>query len=136
MQNHRVFASIWSSGTHPRRDSVDGRADRARSVIVQVQRSEANIRLFGDFFARDLRAIIASPYKLIKSSTGAAELFDLGSDPGELRNLVSAEPELTRRLATELEGVAAHLPPLFREEGRGVLRPETEEALRALGYLD
>ncbi len=61
------------------------------------------------------------------------ELYDLDADPGGRTDLSSRQPELRRRLAerlAELSFLPAHAP-----ESRE-LAPESEAALRALGYLD
>ena len=59
------------------------------------------------------------------------ELYDLGADPGELRNLAASRPQ-------DMERLGARLAQL-RARDRGVAptqeSPETLERLRALGYV-
>jgi hypothetical protein len=105
-------------------------------IVTEVRRSDANVRLFGDFFDRDLRAVVAGPLKLISSSRGEVELFDLAADPGELENLAAAEPERAAALGERLAAIVRARPPLYDPDARADLSPETEEALRALGYLE
>jgi hypothetical protein len=76
------------------------------------------------------------PYKLIESSTGKAELFDLDGDPAELINLVPLEPDTVSRLSEQLAEVVRTHPPLYDPGSRADLRDDTAEALKALGYLD
>jgi arylsulfatase A-like enzyme len=135
-QNHRLFAVFLEAAGVEVPDETTGPGSDTEPVIVtEVQRSDANVRMFGKAFDRDLRAIYVRPYKLIESSTGAVELFDLEADQGELRNLAPELPGLSRSLAEHLERIAAARPPLFDPDERAALTPETEESLRALGYL-
>ena len=138
VQNHRVFASVLAAAGLDLPEHADVRAldEDAEDVVLQVQRSESNIRLFGEFFARDLRAIFAWPYKLIVSSRDEPELYHLERDPEELDDLFATEPERARQLSAALEAVEGRRPALFTAEDRAELRPETAEALKKLGYLD
>ena len=93
-------------------------------------------------YGRPLQALqTAGNLKLIhETETGANELFDLNTDPGEQHDLAESEPAVTARLQSELEA-------LTRENRRRralvssasaesvVLDSETTERLRALGYL-
>jgi arylsulfatase A-like enzyme len=137
VQNHRLAATLLGAASLPVPDSIARPLGAPSEVIVtEVTRSDANIRLFGDFFDRDLRAIYAPPLKLIVSSRGTRELFDFAADPGEIHELSASRSERARALAKQLATIAATYPPLFGEVERATLRPETEEALRALGYAD
>lgn len=137
VQNHRVFATVLSMIGLPLPDGVrtEGLDENDGTILTEVQRDPANVQIFGSFFDRDLRAIYDAPYKLIASSDGSLELFDLANDPEELKNLVETKPDTVRDLSERLRDVSARHPPMFEEEGDTALRPETEEALRALGYL-
>ena len=138
VQIHLLFAMLLRAAGVPVPEGVDGRdlASAAGDIILQVQRSDLNVRMFGEFFDRDLVAIQSWPHKLVVGTTGERELFDLESDPEELRNLAADEPELVQSLAARLRALAERRPPQFSEESRAELRPATEEALRALGYID
>jgi arylsulfatase A-like enzyme len=83
------------------------------------------------------RAVVVGRRQLIESA-GRRELYDLGEDPRQRRDLATAAPG-------EVEGLAALLPPGFppwpAAPGlEGTPGGETEEAtrrdLRTLGYLD
>jgi arylsulfatase A-like enzyme len=138
VQTHRLFATLLGSAGLPVPEPADPRDISApdADIILQVQRSDSNVRLFGDFFDRDLLGIQSWPHKLVIGTTGDHELFNLADDPDELHNLIASEPELARHLASELRATAIRHPGLFSEEARASLRPSTEAALRALGYLD
>jgi arylsulfatase A-like enzyme len=99
-------------------------------------------------YLRRLRSIESDGLRLIWSSDGAHELYDLAVDPDEVRNLAgdprfaTRERELHARLEAfvaesggprPLPGVASHV-----DEPRGAfedLDPESVELLRELGYL-
>ena len=138
VQNHRIFASVLAAaGTNLNPALPAGSLLGSHEpIIVEVKRSDSNIRLFGEFFARDLRAILDPPYKLVLSSRGGRELFDVERDPGELGDLARAQPERVDALSSTFDRLASERPPLYDEANRATLRKETEEALRALGYLD
>jgi len=138
VQNHRLFATLLHAAGLDVADGIvapDLSGPRA-PIVMEVRRSDANIRLLGSFFDRDLRAIYDPPYKLVESSTGAVELFDLERAKGEYENLVDRRPDIWRSLLARLERIAEDRPPLFDAGDRATLTPQTEEALRALGYVE
>jgi len=138
VQNHRLFATLLHAAGLETKDGLvapDLSGPRA-PIVTETRRSSANIRLLGPFFDRDLRAIYDPPYKLIESSTGALELFDLDREKGEYANLVDRRPDISRSLQARLDRIAEDRPPLFRDEDRATFTRETEQALRALGYVE
>jgi arylsulfatase A-like enzyme len=138
VQIHRLFALLLRAAGVPLPEGVDDRdlATDGGDIVLQVQRSDLNVRMFGEFFDRDLVAIQAWPHKLVVGTKGERELFDLERDPEELRDLAAGEPERVRSLAARLRATAAQHPPQYSEASRAELQPATEEALRALGYIE
>jgi arylsulfatase A-like enzyme len=138
LQNHRLFATALAlAGIAPADDAIARPLEDAPDAIVlEVRRSAANVLLFGPFFDRDLRALLEPPYKWIGSSRGDVELYRLDRDEAELVDLAAAEPDRARALADRLEQISRARPPRFDADARAELTPQTEEALRALGYLD
>jgi len=96
-----------------------------------------NIQSYLDFSysGKNLRAVFGDRYKLVTIDGEAAELYDLESDPGELENLISARPAVAESLRLLLDDVTGEMlePPPPAEEG--VLDPDVQERLRAVGYL-
>jgi arylsulfatase A-like enzyme len=99
-------------------------------------------------YLRRLRSIESNDLRLIWSSDGAHELYDLAADPAEARNLAGEagfaerESELLERLEAFVaeSGGPRPLPDAasHRGEPRGAfegLDPESAELLRELGYL-
>jgi arylsulfatase len=86
---------------------------------------------YPDRFRRELRSVEKDGFKLIVSSTGKEELYDLRADPAELRDLSAEDPtrvaELRRLLGPR--GDAAAKP------GNGSLDVETLRRLQELGYV-
>jgi hypothetical protein len=78
--------------------------------------------------------------KLIHSSDGAHELYDLGSDPGELRNRTAADPDRAAALLAALRSFEHGLPQ-YDSGARGaedeppMRTNEEQEMLEALGYV-
>jgi len=62
------------------------------------------------------------------------ELFDLTADPGELKNLSSAHPEIVERLRAELSALVAEAPEKV-SGARTAIDPATAAQLEALGYM-
>ncbi|MFH1681308.1 MAG: sulfatase [Candidatus Eisenbacteria bacterium] len=77
-----------------------------------------------------LSGLREGPWKYLRSEDGTEELYHLGRDPGEVRNLAPVEVEKTSGFRERLlrEAIEAEMPaePLLDEE--------TREKLRALGY--
>jgi len=63
------------------------------------------------------------------------ELYDVESDPNELRNLIDSEPEIAARLYAELEEVVAGAPARTMESVVEVTQ-QVRAQLRALGYVE
>jgi arylsulfatase A-like enzyme len=138
VQNHRLFGELLSAAGVPVPGGVDGRdlATATGDIVLEVQRSDLNVRMFGAFFDRDLVAIQAWPHKLVVDTAGRSELFDLEKDPEELHDLAAEEPKLVRSLDAKLRATVESRPARYPEASRAELRPETEDALRALGYIE
>ena len=98
--------------------------------------STLNVRLFGSFFDRRLHALYAQSHKLIESSRGSVELYDLDGDSGEEHDLAQSQPDLREALRARFAAARRAHPPLFDPEARAELDPETRAALRQLGYLE
>ena len=86
--------------------------------------------------SRTLRAIYQRQYKYIWASDGRYELYDLATDPDELKNLVTIKSNLAGRLAKIHDDWVVS----FKPGKRGPLqdRPLTEEErrrLESLGYI-
>ena len=77
-----------------------------------------------------LHVLRRGPWKLIRGVD--VELFDVASDPGELRDLAAAEPARTARLGRELADLLARSAP---PADTGAPDRRTAEMLRSLGYL-
>jgi arylsulfatase A-like enzyme len=86
----------------------------------------------------NLLAVRTARYKLITAKTaGAAEIYDLAADPGEVHNIVGRQPavdeELSALAAAYWEMAAPSAAPTASTRP---LDEETRERLRALGYVD
>jgi len=88
-------------------------------------------------FERRLRSIQVGTEKLIWGSDGKHELYELGSDPGETRNLFELRPERAAELEEQLDQII-HERAREATEPRGSVADMDEETLsrlRALGYV-
>jgi len=81
------------------------------------------------------RALLEGDWKYLWNSRGNNGLFDLRNDPIEARNLLGARPDQAGAMARRLDGYFALLPRPGRVGGEKRIDPETEKALKSLGYL-
>lgn len=81
----------------------------------------------------DLRAIRSGDWKLING--GTAELYHLGADPSEERNIASDNAEIVSQLRSRIPEIVAVKPDLPDTAGVVEVSPEEAEALAALGYI-
>lgn len=102
-----------------------GDASPARPVYLE---NEYPRRSFG---WAALRGLVAEDRKLIRGP--GLELYDLDEDPGELRDLATAEAQSAERLATALESLRRSLA--LREAGAVDGGVEETRRLAALGYV-
>ena len=91
--------------------------------------------VWGKRFRRVRRAIYDPPYKYISSSDDRNELYDLQADVTESRNLLQTEPDVARRLASELKAFKS-TPQTPAVGDSSVLDARQRELLETLGYTD
>ena len=95
-----------------------------------------DIALYTRTFQHERVALREGSLELIVGGEGGPELYDLATDPGELRNLADDEPARVRALRSRLDAFLAERP--WRGE-RLAPRPidgEYARQMRALGYFD
>ena len=90
---------------------------------------------WGHRFDRVRTALVRWPTKLIHSSDGRHELFDLAGDPREERNLYGERTAVADTLLGELEAFRRAHPAYTGRRERAPLAAEDLEELRALGYV-
>ena len=90
--------------------------------------------LFGRLNCRwaPLRAITDGDWKLVRGAT--SELFDLASDPSEMQDRSTADPERLEHLESLLEAAITRMAPGGDNARPVSISPEQEERLRSLGY--
>lgn len=84
----------------------------------------------------DVRMLHRGDYKFVWSSLGRNQLFDLSVDPKEGRNLAEERADVAASMEAELMSYLATLPKPGPDGAPRRVDPETEEALRDLGYLE
>jgi arylsulfatase A-like enzyme/Tfp pilus assembly protein PilF len=91
--------------------------------------------LFGRLSCRwaSLRVWTKGDWKFIQGKE--PELYNLASDPGELRDLAAAEPERVKDLASELQRAVNAMSPGGDRARANQVSAEQEARLRSLGYI-
>ena len=106
------------------------RADAIASEWFRVPGSKEVPALAGHDVERDLVSWVEPPLKLIVSSRGEVEAYDLEADPGELRP-VELDPETVERAVERARRWWAEHPPA---PPSGAAPSGDAARLRALGY--
>jgi arylsulfatase A-like enzyme len=89
-------------------------------------------RIWPQRFEREMRSIERGGLKLIASSLGPMELYDIGADPAEARDLAKTSLALGSALLEALRAPERRAPrPAPSEQDDG----ETMRKLRSLGYV-
>jgi len=81
--------------------------------------------------------VVSSQWKLIESvDSRRFELYDLKTDPGEVKDLFGSPDPVAAAASRELAEKLSAFHRMKRRDGeQATLNPETEEQLRSLGYL-
>jgi len=107
--------------------AVEQGDEQPRSVYSESLYAQRNLGwspLFG-VEGRDFKLILGAE----------PELFDLGADPEERRNLAAERPETVSALKEQFATLGIGLETASQEEEAASLDPETVARLRSLGYL-
>ena len=95
---------------------------------------------------RQLEGVVTERWKLIRHrktrriypsypmNKGTIELYDLIADPGEAKNVAAQHPEVVRELMALMKRLKSGARGF--KDGAAKIDAETEEALRALGYME
>ena len=119
---------------------VEGRSlprggENSASPRVVFSESHPGPGLFERYprFRRVERAIVSDGLKLIVSTAGKRELYDLDEDPEDARDLAPARPDVAQRLDQAVNRWLATVKP--SDDGIRTLDPKTLERLKSLGYI-
>jgi arylsulfatase A-like enzyme len=82
------------------------------------------------------RAVYDDPFKLIDTSRGDVELYDLRADPRERENLAARFPEHVERLTEQRAAFERVAVPRYAPLDVEQMDPDTRRRLEALGYVD
>jgi choline-sulfatase len=110
-----------------------------RSLLPLIEgRTETAPRATVAGFMHGWRTVVVGDLKLVHRTHATAQVYDLGADPNETRDLLAHRP-LTGRylqgmLGLALRGDLGRPAPTHRAEETDI-DPETEAQLRALGYV-
>lgn len=89
---------------------------------------------YGQRFMRERRVLYSGKHKLILSSDGGNELYDLDADPGEATNLFEQRPKVAKRLSMALKQYVTANPGEIDRAQPVQLDSQALQDLKALGY--
>ena len=124
-----VFVMVLEGLGLPLPSSVRGQDGRL-PVFAEVYPQEWRSR------GGEWRVLLDGDLKLHWNSRGQHRLFDLTTDSGEESNLAPNDPQRVQAMESALERFLAGLPPPAPRGPPQALDPQTQEALRNLGYLE
>ena len=135
---HRIFAELLNRAgvAIPPHADTTPLQDEDAPILLQLSRTQIALTLLGDHADRDLMAIYDFPVKYIESTKGERELYRIDTDPEELNNLIDEEPDTADKMAKLLQNEKEKTKAIFSGADAAKISPETEDALRSLGYLD
>ena len=87
-------------------------------------------------FDRVRRSLVRDSWKLIQSSDGQHELYDLAADPQEIRNLYQQEPGVAAAMMATIEALVAQAGQGRAAPAAAPLTEEEKRMLRELGYVE
>ena len=77
-------------------------------------------------------AVVSGSHKLVVSTRGKTELFDLASDPDEQSDISQNDPATVK----ELRGILnAHIRSTPKEQAHSTVNSEDLQRLKSLGYV-
>ncbi len=86
-------------------------------------------------FERGLTGFVAERAKLIRSTKGEVELYDLDADPLEANDLAATRPDEASKLDARLRSIEARLTVFDAADASRPLSEEQRKRLEALGYF-
>jgi hypothetical protein len=91
---------------------------------------------YGDRFRRDLTASYSGDLKLIDSSAGSKELYDLKADPAESNNIADSRADALSAMYATLYSWKEQTAVFDgKKEENAAVPQEVLDRLRSLGYL-
>jgi len=90
---------------------------------------------YGQRFLRERKALYSGKFKLIWSSDGQHELYNLELDPNEARNIIREKPVVVERLGKRLEQYMKDNASVIESAAPVTLDAEALKSLQGLGYL-
>ena len=79
------------------------------------------------------RAVLAWPYKLVTSSSGKFEVYDVSADPNETVDLSATQEPIAKQLASTLKAWVKTMPARSKQQLK--LDGDAVQRLKSLGYV-
>ena len=103
-----------------------------RATDLQLRAYVETPEAYALFRLSTIRALTADRWKYIWSAS--SQLFDLASDPGELRDAVAEHPDVAAALHEQLRTLLQEAPPRIPADKAAALTSDETARLESLGY--
>jgi arylsulfatase A-like enzyme len=107
--------------------------------MAEVFKSEYQNPRKGQRLSRELKALYLNNYKYIREyirdSKGGEELYDIETDPLEMKNLATSMPDKAKEMEMKLRKWLPHDELQTFDNKPLEIDQATQEALEALGYI-
>lgn len=128
--NHSGKMDGKSMISHVSNDEIDSQAE------TNYAYSQTPYQEFFFYKAKELQSIRSNKWKYIYDiRTGAAELYDISSDPGEQTDFASSRPDIMKEFSSELLNLTNSIN---KDSGRSKtieIDSTTKDQLKSLGYI-
>jgi arylsulfatase A-like enzyme len=115
---------------------LDGTDDTPGSRMLYAHLYRRRKGVAGNQGPLEMRSLIHGDWKLITSSLGPPQLFNLADDPDEHHNRIDEHPDVGATLQSALTALEHSRPTQPEARTTITLSPADDEKLRALGYVD
>jgi arylsulfatase A-like enzyme len=115
---------------------LDGTDDAPGSRMFYAHLYRRRKGIAGKQGPLEMRSLIHGDWKLITSSLGPPQLFDLADDPEERHDRIGEHPDVGAALQSALADFEHSRPTQPEARTTIILSPDDDQKLRALGYVE
>src|ERR1700694_1206379 len=132
-QSHALLGTMLGTKSGTNQEGSQAANQTAKDSSYKDPAYSETFYPFSSFGWSPLHALESERFHFIEAPK--PELYDLETDPGEIRNIAAEQPAAVAVLREKMQALLAHNPFTRQGVGAGNLSPDAQEKLRALGYF-